>query len=100
MSVSNTAAASSAPPFPVLPIDDNGEYAFGPHRMKGTQLFLLTQLSYASVNLAPVVPGHALVCPRRPVKRVEEMTAEEMTDTSAFVASRRRTVAAAHCLEV
>ena len=63
-----------------LPIDDSSHYPFGPHHLPGSQLFFLTPLSYASVNLAPVVPGHALICPRRAVKRMAEMTVEEVTD--------------------
>ena len=73
--------ASSLPPsLTSLPIDDSAQYPFGPHRLPGPQLFFLTPLSYASVNLAPVVPGHALICPRRAVLRVGEMTVEELTD--------------------
>ena len=73
-------AMASRSSFTSLPIDDSASYPFGPHRLPGSQLFFLTPLSYASVNRAPVVPGHALVCPRRAVLRVEDMTVDELTD--------------------
>ena len=79
--------STSSPSFTSLPIDDTATYPFGPHRLNGTQLFLLTPLSYASVNLAPVVPGHALICPRRHVERVEQMSVAELTDSSGLISS-------------
>ena len=86
-SSSMTSSSSSSPPHPhpltSLPIDDSAHYPFGPSiQLPGSQLFFLTSLSLASVNLAPVVPGHALICPRRLVKRVQDMTPEELTDSS------------------
>ena len=43
-------------------------------------VFLETPLSFAFVNLKPVVPGHVLVCPKRVVEKFEEMTGEEISD--------------------
>ena len=43
-------------------------------------VFLETPLSFAFVNLKPVVPGHVLVCPKRVVEKYEEMTGEEISD--------------------
>jgi len=43
-------------------------------------VFLETPLSFAFVNLKPVVPGHVLVCPKRVVGKYEEMTGEEISD--------------------
>ena len=40
-------------------------------------VFYETPLSFAFVNLKPVVPGHVLVCPKRIVEKYEEMTTEE-----------------------
>ena len=73
-----TPAASS---ITSLPIDDSATYQFGTHiRLSGRQLFFLTPLSLASVNLSPVVAGHALVLTRRVVARVADMTAAEVSD--------------------
>lgn len=41
------------------------------------QVFHLTQRTFALVNLKPVLPGHVLVCPRRLVKRVADLTPPE-----------------------
>ena len=80
-SASSTPTLTSASPVASLPIDDASSYQFGPHlRLSGRQLFFLTPLSLASVNLSPVVPGHALVCTRRVVARVADMTPAEVSD--------------------
>ncbi|KAI5287275.1 hypothetical protein KEM52_001675, partial [Ascosphaera acerosa] len=44
------------------------------------QVFYITRLSFALVNLKPLVPGHVLVCPRRRVARFTELTARETAD--------------------
>lgn len=43
--------ATHAPPSPFP------QYSFGPHPIPGSHVFALTPLSYAFVNLKPVVPG-------------------------------------------
>ena len=43
-------------------------------------VFYETPLSFAFVNIKPVVPGHVLVVPKRIVEKFEEMTTEEITD--------------------
>ncbi|XP_021894167.1 bifunctional bis(5'-adenosyl)-triphosphatase/adenylylsulfatase FHIT isoform X1 [Carica papaya] len=55
-------------------------YNFGPYEISTKEVFYTTELSFAFVNLRPVVPGHVLVCPRRIVKRFGELTADEATD--------------------
>ena len=76
-----SATAFSRSPVTSLPIDDSATYPFGPHiRLSGRQLFFLTPLSAASVNLSPVVPGHALVLTRRVVARMADMNAAEVAD--------------------
>ncbi|KAI0066515.1 HIT-like protein [Artomyces pyxidatus] len=42
------------------------------------QVFHRTSLSFALVNLKPIVPGHVLVCPTRPVPRLADLTADEI----------------------
>ncbi|XP_048227349.1 bifunctional bis(5'-adenosyl)-triphosphatase/adenylylsulfatase FHIT isoform X2 [Ricinus communis] len=51
-------------------------YMFGPYKIDPEEVFYSTHLSYALVNLRPVVP----VCPRREVKRFVDLTADEISD--------------------
>lgn len=44
------------------------------------QVFYLTPLSYALVNLKPLVPGHVLVCPVRVTPRYRDLSTAEITD--------------------
>jgi bis(5'-adenosyl)-triphosphatase len=44
------------------------------------QVFYITPLSYALVNLKPLIPGHVLVCPIRVVPRLSELSAAEVQD--------------------
>ncbi|XP_019439571.1 PREDICTED: bifunctional bis(5'-adenosyl)-triphosphatase/adenylylsulfatase FHIT-like [Lupinus angustifolius] len=55
-------------------------YDFGPHKIPQSSVFYTTDLSFAFVNLRPIVPGHVLICPKREVKRVADLTAEEITE--------------------
>ncbi|GLJ37030.1 hypothetical protein SUGI_0750330 [Cryptomeria japonica] len=55
-------------------------YDFGPYKIDKSEVFYTTELSFALVNLRPVVPGHVLVCPKRMVKRFTDLTKEETTD--------------------
>ncbi|KAF2733289.1 HIT-like protein [Polyplosphaeria fusca] len=45
-----------------------------------SQVFHLTALSYALVNLKPLLPGHVLVSPRRVVPRFNDLTSDEVRD--------------------
>ncbi|KZF25475.1 HIT domain-containing protein [Xylona heveae TC161] len=45
-----------------------------------SQVFHLTPLSYALVNLKPILPGHVLVSPLRVVPRVADLTQAEAAD--------------------
>lgn len=53
--------------------------SFGPFTVTN-QIFHLTPLSYALVNLRPLLPGHILICPRRVVPRYSQLTVPEHTD--------------------
>lgn len=55
-------------------------FRFGQHLIKPSVVFLKTELSFALVNRKPVVPGHVLVCPLRPVERFHELRPEEVAD--------------------
>ncbi|PGG97488.1 bis(5'-adenosyl)-triphosphatase [Blastomyces parvus] len=50
-------------------------------------VFYITPLSFALVNLKPLLPGHVLVCPLRRVPRVTDLTPSETTDL--FLTIRR-----------
>lgn len=53
---------------------------FGPYKIDKKEVFYSTDLSYALVNLRPLLPGHVLVCPRREVKRFGDLSADETSD--------------------
>lgn len=59
---------------------DEKTFYFGKWKIDPTEVFLITQHSYAFVNLKPVVPGHVLVSPRRVVHRFLDLTPEEVSD--------------------
>ncbi|KAJ4837959.1 hypothetical protein Tsubulata_015678 [Turnera subulata] len=66
-------------------------FTFGPYKIDPKEVFYSTHLSYAMVNLRPLVPGHVLVCPRREVKRFVDLSADETGDlwlTAQKVGSR------------
>uniref|UniRef100_A0A1D1ZLP4 Bis(5'-adenosyl)-triphosphatase n=1 Tax=Anthurium amnicola TaxID=1678845 RepID=A0A1D1ZLP4_9ARAE len=55
-------------------------YTFGPYKIHPGEVFYSTDLSYAMVNLRPLLPGHVLVCPKREVKRFVDLTVDETSD--------------------
>ncbi|XP_038980806.1 bifunctional bis(5'-adenosyl)-triphosphatase/adenylylsulfatase FHIT-like isoform X1 [Phoenix dactylifera] len=55
-------------------------YTFGPYKIDRSEVFYSTPLSYAMVNLRPLLPGHVLVCPGREVKRFVDLSADETSD--------------------
>lgn len=57
-----------------------------------SQVFYHTPWSYGLVNLRPILPGHVLVCPRRVVSRISDMTEEEATDFYSSVQKVARVV--------
>ncbi|XP_075515200.1 bifunctional bis(5'-adenosyl)-triphosphatase/adenylylsulfatase FHIT-like [Primulina tabacum] len=76
---SNLTRASSSFMQPLTEMDSES-YMFGPYKIDPKEVFYSTQLSYAFVNLRPLVPGHVLVCPRREVKRFLDLSADETSD--------------------
>ncbi|OTB14326.1 hypothetical protein K445DRAFT_12967 [Daldinia sp. EC12] len=56
-----------------------GPIHFGPFEVT-PQVFLTTPHSFALVNLKPLLPGHVLICPRRPYKRLTDLSGPELTD--------------------
>jgi bis(5'-adenosyl)-triphosphatase len=51
------------------------------------QVFYRTALSFAIVNLKPLLPGHVLVCPQRVVPRIRDLRPDEISDL--FLAVQR-----------
>jgi bis(5'-adenosyl)-triphosphatase len=58
-----------------------------------TQVFYTTPLSFALVNLKPLLPGHVLVSPRRRVPRLTDLNAEEASDLFSAVQKVQRALA-------
>ncbi|VAI03843.1 unnamed protein product [Triticum turgidum subsp. durum] len=54
-------------------------YKFGPYKIDAREVFHATPLSYAMVNLRPLLPG-SLVCPKRVVKRFADLSSDETSD--------------------
>ncbi|KAL6232963.1 hypothetical protein BDW75DRAFT_242497 [Aspergillus navahoensis] len=69
-----------------MPIPKGGPIHFGPFLVT-PQVFHTTPLSFALVNLRPILPGHVLVSPRRVVPRVSDLTPPETADL--FLTVRR-----------
>ncbi|KAK3353033.1 HIT-like domain-containing protein [Lasiosphaeria hispida] len=65
---------------------------FGPFEVTN-QVFLTTPHSFALVNLKPLLPGHVLVCPTRPHRRLTELSPPELTDLFCAVQRVQRMLA-------
>lgn len=61
-------------------IDSQDSYQFGHVNIKSDFVFYRTALSYAFVNIKPVLPGHVLASPIRPTCRFSDLTPAEVTD--------------------
>lgn len=59
------------------------------------QVFLTTPHSFALVNIKPLLPGHVLVCPLAPHKRLTDLSPGEVTDLFCTV-QRVQTMLAKH----
>jgi bis(5'-adenosyl)-triphosphatase len=54
---------------------------------------MTTPHSFALVNLKPLLPGHVLVCPRAPHKRLTDLSTAELTDLFGAVQRVQRMLA-------
>ncbi|XP_062197797.1 bifunctional bis(5'-adenosyl)-triphosphatase/adenylylsulfatase FHIT [Phragmites australis] len=70
----------SASPLPPPPLGMEASYKFGPYKIDAREVFHATPLSYAMVNLRPLLPGNVLVCPKREVKRFADLSSDETSD--------------------
>ncbi|EAQ88091.1 hypothetical protein CHGG_04710 [Chaetomium globosum CBS 148.51] len=75
--------SSSNTPSPAQPPAQQKQHQkpihFGPFEVTN-QVFLTTPHSFALVNLKPLLPGHVLVCPLQPHRRLTDLSAAELTD--------------------
>ncbi|XP_006822291.1 bis(5'-adenosyl)-triphosphatase-like [Saccoglossus kowalevskii] len=55
-------------------------YQFGQYVIKASFVFYKTPLTYAFVNIKPVLTGHVLVSPLRVVERFKDLTPGEVSD--------------------
>ncbi|KAK9840131.1 hypothetical protein WJX74_003913 [Apatococcus lobatus] len=55
-------------------------YSFGQFDISKSESFAQSKLSFAFVNLKPIVPGHVLVSPQRVVPRFGQLKPEEIGD--------------------
>ena len=68
------------------PILEPDTFAFGPHAITASdQVFLHSEHAFASVNLAPIVPGHSLIVSKRPAERMGQLTPAEIADLWSLV---------------
>ncbi|KJZ79762.1 hypothetical protein HIM_00476 [Hirsutella minnesotensis 3608] len=65
---------------------------FGPFEVTD-QVFLTTRHSFGLVNLKPLVPGHVLVCPLKPHRRLTDLSAGETADLFTAVQLAQRMLA-------
>ncbi|KAK3398199.1 HIT-like domain-containing protein [Sordaria brevicollis] len=80
----STEPPSSGPSSSTSKPQSNNDIHFGPFKVTN-QVFLLTPHSFALVNLKPLLPGHVLVCPLAPHKRLTDLSPAEITDLFSTV---------------
>lgn len=73
------------PPFPGRPIHFS-------NFLVTPQVFHLTPHSFGLVNLKPLLPGHILICPLRPLPRLADLSREEITDLFLTVQKVQKTL--------
>lgn len=60
-------------------------FKYKPSCLTTMQVFYKTALSFALVNLKPLLPGHVLICPQRRVPRFTDLTPAEVMDLMTLV---------------
>ncbi|KAG6015426.1 hypothetical protein E4U54_003502 [Claviceps lovelessii] len=71
---------------------DGRAVKFGPFEVTN-QVFLTTPHSFALVNLKPLVPGHILVCPLQPHRRLTDLSPAETADLFSAVQRTQKMLA-------
>ncbi|KAK4039053.1 histidine triad motif protein, partial [Parachaetomium inaequale] len=85
--MSSTSSSTAQPP-----AQHQKPIYFGPFDVTN-QVFLQTPHSFALVNLKPLLPGHVLVCPLRPHRRLTDLSPAELTDLFTAVQRVQRMLA-------
>ena len=85
-----TSATASASPAELSP------QKFGRIPISARHMFLGSALTYAFVNLKPLVPGHVLISPKRVVPRLHGLSADEQRDLWRTVLAVQNIVGRAH----
>jgi len=74
-------SSSSSPTLATITKEiESTAFQFAHIKMPASQVFFTSKLSFASVNLKPVVPGHVLIISKRLVERVCDLENEELSD--------------------
>lgn len=60
-------------------------FVFGSCQIPASHIIYKTSLSFAFVNLRPILPGHILVSPLRPIARLSQLNQDEVIDLFALV---------------
>uniref|UniRef100_A0A7E4VXA6 Nitrilase and fragile histidine triad fusion protein NitFhit n=1 Tax=Panagrellus redivivus TaxID=6233 RepID=A0A7E4VXA6_PANRE len=63
-----------------LEVDAVSPALFGAIEIPPSQIFYRSRLSFAFVNLKPILPGHVLISPTRVVERLSDLTTAENSD--------------------
>ncbi|KAF7256410.1 hypothetical protein EG68_07001 [Paragonimus skrjabini miyazakii] len=74
--------------FDLFPMQDSGhrreigteQYTFGPNIIPAKCVFYRSALSFAFVNISPLVPGHVLVCPLARLPRFDDLSPGQVAD--------------------
>ncbi|KAG0519910.1 hypothetical protein BDA96_08G027300 [Sorghum bicolor] len=75
------ALSSSSGSSPLPPPGMEASYKFGPYKIDAREVFHATALSYAMVNLRPLLPGHILFFQRSWYsKRFADLSSDEISD--------------------
>lgn len=78
----NSTTGSDQTKMRLPPLKLPANLTFGPFPITASQAFHISpsSLSYALVNLRPLLPGHSLICPVRRVPRLSQLSDSETTD--------------------
>ena len=64
----------------------------GPHIVNPLLVFFLQDYTYSFVIAKPILPGHILICPQRPVAKFRDLTTPEMFELSLSIQALTRMV--------
>ena len=71
---------------------------FGPHNITN-RLITANKHAFAIPAYMPIVPGHSLVCPRRTVATIEQLSSEELSALLTMVTDIKKALGNASMLK-